>query len=289
MTATLKLLPSLPPFPYPTGWSLLYVYTADLLCLDLCRPQHPHTCLDFCPVFTPLKVDAWVKALSPHPDQAFARYICDGLRFGFRIGKSASSNMLSASTHPKVVSDYIDKELRLGRMLGPFDLTRDLPSLHVNRFGVIPKGHNTGKWRLITDLSFPEGQSVNDGIDSSFCSLSYTTVDDIAIAIAQLGKGALRAKVDIESAYRLIPVNPQDRPLQAVQWDNKVYVDPMLPFGLRSAPKIFNAVADALDWYLHQSGIPSVYHYLDDFVIIGPRLRHSVIVRLRSSTTCAHH
>ncbi len=31
--------------------------------------------------------------------------------------------------------------------------------------GVIPKGHNTGKWRLIMDLSYPPEQSVNDSID----------------------------------------------------------------------------------------------------------------------------
>ena len=87
---------------------------------------------------------------------------------------------------------------------------------------------------------------------------------------SKLGPGALLAKVDIESAYCLIPVHPQDRPLQAVQWNGNIYVDPMLPFGLRSAPKIFNAVADALNWHLQQAGIPLVCHYLDDFVIIGP-------------------
>ena len=47
--------------------------------------------------------------------------------------------------------------------------------------------------------------------------------------------------MDIESAYRLIPVHPHDRVLQAVSWNGEIYVDPMLPFGLRSAPKIFNA------------------------------------------------
>ncbi len=43
----------------------------------------------------------------------------------------------------------------------------------------------------------------------------------------------------------------------------------MLPFGLRSAPKIFNAVADALIWHLRQTGIPHVEHYLDDYFIAG--------------------
>lgn len=74
-----------------------------------------------------------------------------------------------------------------------------------------------GKWRLITDLSYPQGQSVNNRIDPSLCSLCYITVDEIAAIVTRLGPGALLAKVDIESVYRLIPVHPQDRPLQAVQ------------------------------------------------------------------------
>ena len=63
----------------------------------------------------------------------------------------------------------------------------------------------------------------------------------------------------IESAYRLIPVHPQDRPLLAMEWKGKVFIDPMLPFGLHSALKIFNAVADALNWILHRAGIEHVY------------------------------
>jgi len=38
-------------------------------------------------------------------------------------------------------------------------------------------------------------------------------------------------------------------------------VDPVLPFGLHSAPQILNAVADALSW---------INHYLDDFIVVGP-------------------
>ena len=38
----------------------------------------------------------------------------------------------------------------------------------------------------------------------------------------------------------------------------------LLPFGLRLAPQIFNAVGDALNWFLQQSGVPLVFHYLDD-------------------------
>ena len=147
---------------------------------------------------------------------------------------------------------------------------RSATPLHVNRFGVIPKGHNTGKWRLITDLLYPPGYSVNDGIDPDLCSLSYCTVDHVAAVAAAYSRGALLAKIDIESAYRLIPVHPLDRPLQAVEWDGMLYVDPMLPFGLHSAPKIFNAVADALEWCIWRRGVQHIFHYLDDFIVIGP-------------------
>ena len=43
----------------------------------------------------------------------------------------------------------------------------------------------------------------------------------------------------------------------------------MLPFGLRSAAKVFNAVADALEWCIAKAGVEILYHYLDDFVILG--------------------
>ena len=41
------------------------------------------------------------------------------------------------------------------------------------------------------------------------------------------------------------------------------------PFGLRSAPKIFSAVVDALQWVMLDSGVSIVDHYLDDFVTMG--------------------
>ena len=44
----------------------------------------------------------------------------------------------------------------------------------------------------------------------------------------------------------------------------------MLPFGLRSAPKIFNAVVDALEWCVSSRGVANIFHYLDDFAVVGP-------------------
>ena len=101
-----------------------------------------------------LVVEAWAQVLSRNWDGAFARHICTGLKYGFRISfrqgtrlRSASANMGSARERPSVVTEYLTKESSLGRMLGPFTPESQIPSVHINHFGVIPKGHNTGKWR----------------------------------------------------------------------------------------------------------------------------------------------
>ncbi len=103
--------------------------------------------------------------------------------------------MDSALKHPEVMAEYLEKENRLGRILGPFTSSAELPRLQVNRFGVIPKGRNTGKFRLITDLSFPPGQSVNNGIERKLCSLVYTSVEDEVAQAARFGHGALLARL----------------------------------------------------------------------------------------------
>ena len=46
-------------------------------------------------------------------------------------------------------------------------------------------------------------------------------------------------------------------------------MDKALPFGLRSAPLLFLAVADALQWAMEQRGVTWVDHYIDDFVTLG--------------------
>ncbi len=53
-------------------------------------------------------------------------------------------------------------------------------------------------------------------------------------------------------------------------WQDQLYVDTALPFGLRSAPKIFDTVASALEWIFRQKGVMSIRHYLDDFITVGP-------------------
>ena len=140
----------------------------------------------------------------------------------------------------------------------------------MNPIGLIPKPHRPGKWRLIVNLSAPEGHSVNDGISKELASMHYASMDDAVNTIRRLGRGTLLAKLDLKSAYRKIPVHSDDHALLGMRWEGKTYLDCALPFGLRSAPKVFSAVADALSWAMVYEGIEDVLHYLDDFLFFGP-------------------
>ena len=171
------------------------------MAIDSCRPRgetarHPALAR----ITTPLLARAWRVALSTHPDTRFTAYILDGIVHGFRVGfarpsslRSATRNCPSAEAHPQVVTDYIAKEVSLGRFLGPFSITDALPLTHLSKFAVIPKGHTPGKWRLITDLSSPKGQSVNDALSPPICSLHYVTVDEIATVAGEITTLSLTA------------------------------------------------------------------------------------------------
>ena len=87
--------------------------------------------------------------------------------------------------------------------------------------------------------------------------------------VAQLGRGALLAKMDIYQAYRMVQVHPDNRALLGMRWDGGVYIDTRLHFGLRSALIIFTAVADALEWCIRTQGVTYIRHYLDNFITAG--------------------
>ena len=108
-------------------------------------------------------------------------------------------------------------------------------------------------------------------------------MDDAVRRIRRLGRGIMLAKFDIASAYRMVPVHPVDRLLLGMLWRGKLYVDRALPFGLRSAPKLFTAVADDLLWIMGQHGVTEALHYLDDFLLLEASDSQQCAVALQTS------
>ena len=124
-----------------------------------------------------------------------------------------------ALSNPAVVADYLLKEDQAGCLVGPL-IKSPAVTPQVSPFGVIPQGSQPGKWRLIVYLSSTHGSSVNYGIDESLCSLSYMSVEEVASKILELGAGSEMAKLNIKSAYRIVPVHLDDGSSQG--WSGRV-------------------------------------------------------------------
>ena len=196
---------------------------ADLLGLESASP--PLQNLPYPSTFVSLlHAGAWDRALRSLPDREFADFIMREVTTGFRIGireerhlRSATRNLKSAADNPQVISTYLEREAALGR-LHHIHPVPSSPAIHVSPCGAIPKKHKPGKWRLIVDLSSPEGHSVNNAIPQELCSVTYASLDQAVAMTQPLGKGCLLAKPDLREAYRAVPVHPSDQRLLAVQW-----------------------------------------------------------------------
>ena len=130
-----------------------YPYIRDLLTLDTARPPELRVAnpeLQEIPPPLTDRLPVWRLAITGHPNQAFACYVLNGIEHGFRISfghatplSSSAQNMPSARAHPAVITDYITAELAGGRMPGLFPPDQ-ISGVHVNRMGVVPKGHALG-------------------------------------------------------------------------------------------------------------------------------------------------
>ena len=216
------------------------------------------------------------RELVNHPDKAWTHWLLkNGVALGYDgpRGPSKARNLKSALEHVQVIDEELRKECLVNRILGPFS-SRPIRNLKCSGLGAVPK--KGWKWHMILHLSAPLGKSINDHISKEDFSLHYASIDDATHMLLALGKGALMAKVDLKSAFRMVPVRHQDWELLGMKWKEAYYVDTCLSFGLRSAPYLFNQFAEVLQWLLqHNYGLQWLIHYLDDYLIVGAPDSHS--------------
>ena len=111
--------------------------------------------------------------------------------------------------------------------------------------GLVPK-RKPGEFRVIHNLSNPEGTSINDGISKDLCTVQYQTIDDAIKLVKHYGKGSLLSKTDIENSFRLVPINKQDYDLLGFSIDGKIYYDKTLPMELSYSCKLFEQFSTAI-------------------------------------------
>ena len=184
---------------------------------------------------------------------------------GRRRIRVTAPKFIGSAEEERAVSADIAKEVELGRVAGPF-LTPPFPHYRCSPLKTVPKKGSANKYRTIHHLSYPHGRSINTSTADWPCPLArFSHAVDM---VRRLGKGCYMAKVDVQAAYRAIPIRPADWPLLGMHWLGQYFFHRTLPFGLRSSCHLWEQYATAAEWIIINAfGVRNLLHYLDDSFI----------------------
>ena len=223
--------------------------------------------------------------LSQYPGN-LGHLLHDILTFGAQIGYTGpeafilSKNLSTAVLAPSVIENKLYADLQSKRVL---PVNPSLPFIS-SPLGLVPK--HDGGWRRIHHLSYPPGRSVNFHISEESATLQYVKLSEILDDIVAAGRGCLLVKRDIKDAFRNVPVAPHNQWLLGFEWNGQHYKEAALPFGLATAPFLFNLFAEGLHWILATFLCwQRLHHYLDDFIVVfsGQASQHKPILAQASA------
>lgn len=143
------------------------------------------------------------------------------------------------------------------------------------------------KFRRVHNLSKQAHgtMSVNSAISKENSTLQYDTVQDLVNDIAELYADGVEEiginQEDVVSAYRDLPLHPSCWNQLGFSLDGVEYVELFLPFGLRSACRIYTSVSSTVRWLMrHTLQLRRLRSYVDDFAQVGPANRASLASRI---------
>ena len=200
-----------------------------------------------------------------------SHFILDGVFHGFRVlDRDCTIPIYRVenykSCYNTTACSKLEKTLHDKLINGKLSVTSQTPR-NVHAMGALPK--QNGNIRIITDCSKPNFISVNNYMKEVFSTFSYTKLDDV---ISQIGQGDYMATIDLESAYRAVPILPENRQSFGLAWDfgsgEVLMCDNFLGFGTKIAPFIFDRMTDSVSRFMQRNSF-KCYNYLDDFIIIG--------------------
>ncbi|XP_045196576.2 uncharacterized protein LOC123551595 isoform X1 [Mercenaria mercenaria] len=222
---------------------------------------------------TPINLAVLKVYLSLYPNKQLADELLEGFTNGFRLQyqgprvPTSCQNLISVRKNPALAYEKVRKEVQLGRIAGPFK-EKPFPNLRQSTIGLVPK--KDGSSRLIHHLSYPQGSSLNDFIDPASSSVHYTSIDRVVEAVVTLGRSCEMAKVDIKSAFRLLPVHKDDFELLGFQLGGVYFEDKALLMGCAISCCLWEKFATFLQWLVrYKSKSESLFHYLDDYICLA--------------------
>ena len=164
--------------------------------------------------------------------------------------------------------------------------------LFYSPLGLVPKGKlpMSEIARVIQDLSFPVGRSVNDFTDKDLLPLiDWPRITNLAHRITDLhhlhppGSRFLGMTGDVAQAYRHIRAHADDCASFGISipGHDVVGMDMSAPFGWNGSPNMYCVFGDGITWLVRRESPASInpslscdtsnfwcYNYMDDFIII---------------------
>ena len=222
------------------------------------------------PIKSQLNPEAWEELLQGYWDIQLPLLI----RYGFPLDfyrdtllESHFENHTSAKNYPEDVRTYLQEEISYKAILGPFE-EPPLEHIHIYPFMTRDKPNSKNR-RVIIDLSFPQGKSVNAGsVKDSYLNtpfvLKLPTIDHITNRVKLLGRGCMIYKIDIKRAFRHVKLDPKENDLLGLRQDHW-FLDTCQPFGFRHGSALFQCLSDAVRHMMRQRGY-DITNYIDDIL-----------------------
>ena len=180
---------------------------------------------------------------------------------------SVPNNWPGANLNFDSVSKYFQVELGNRAVLGQFAQNPFDHDAFYSPINTRDKKNSSEK-RIIVNMSFPKGNSVNDSIRNDEyldqkIILKYPTVDNLVEIVKQKVKGCLLFKHDLRQFYRQISVWPKDYSTLGCVFNGNMHFDKVLVMGCHSSCYIPQGITNALKFILQNDGVDCEY-YLDD-------------------------
>ena len=212
-----------------------------------------------------------LKYVQDHIEHYHDKALLDYLTFGFPLNlnrncdikANATENHSSARNFSRDVYKFIQSEVMLGSLAGPF---HQIPHEQFTWSPLMTRPKDTGR-RVILDLLYGDS-SVNkatytEHYDQIPFKLVLPHLDALIPQLEALGDNARLFKVDISRAFRNVRIDPGDALHLGIKWDNKFYMDRNLAFGAVHGTAIFQRITDFIRFLMARKGF-RIYNYIDD-------------------------
>ena len=213
-------------------------------------------------------------------DRELVDYVLDGIKNGFNTGICDNAEPISAKCNHKIdidskiqVCNDIIKGLDKGYLLGPFSPTDPyISNVTISKIGSVIKPE---KIRIIHNYKhgYKQNISLNDFVDPEFKTVKYSSTRDRVEFIDHLGRKSWIWVVDMQDAYKAVPIRASQRKFFGFEYCGMVFVFASLSFGLASACQIYSKFAEAVRQLAVEQN-PEIFkdglrhllmNYLDDF------------------------